>query len=515
MLLDYEYNKKNKKIIVSYIGDDGKIKLKYYSKQPTKFVITNNNDPDKSGKYTTWDGKSIKEVATNYPNKYSYLYFLDSLPQDEQNEIYKYAEADIYFIDIETEIINEKPNPFLVKGAVLSISIVNKNKILVIGLNDLSDNEIKSIENEINLKYNFSKDKKYIFKYIKFKNEYELLYNFLNVYVPKMAVLTGWNFKNYDWPYIINRAKKLNIDVSVTSFTKKMKLVKIDDEKTYEEPYHRLIIDYMEIFDKWDKSIKIKESITLDFVSEKILGLKKVNYEGDLKHLYENNYKKFILYNAIDSLLVKLIHEKTRTIDILYGISVLSKIPLKSSTSTLLTTEGLLRNKLKDKNIIIINKNENLNEDEEINSFYLYNRKNKNNNEDNNKDDENNSEINKTEESGVKGAWVKKPITGIHNWVVCYDFNSQYPTTMRQFFISPDTYKGELSKNKKYVILNKNKIELEKNDIITENNSVFIKKRCVIQDVIEELAEQRNHYKKIMLETAEEIEYVKKLLKNL
>ena len=45
------------------------------------------------------------------------------------------------------------------------------------------------------------------------------------------------------------------------------------EKPTYEElPKHRLVFDYLDIFDKWDTSIKIKESNRLDFVAKKVLG---------------------------------------------------------------------------------------------------------------------------------------------------------------------------------------------------------------------------------------------------
>ena len=61
MLVDYEY--RNKKLLVSYINEQGNIKLKYYTwNNPTKFIITDDDDPDRSGKFVTWDGKSVKEI---------------------------------------------------------------------------------------------------------------------------------------------------------------------------------------------------------------------------------------------------------------------------------------------------------------------------------------------------------------------------------------------------------------------------------------------------------------------
>ena len=98
MLLDFEYRKK--KLIISYIKN-GNIKLKYYDwSNPTKFVVCDYNDTHRDGKFVTWDGKSVKKIYTTRPDRTSIYYFLDSLPEDEREEIFKYDEPNIFFVDI-------------------------------------------------------------------------------------------------------------------------------------------------------------------------------------------------------------------------------------------------------------------------------------------------------------------------------------------------------------------------------------------------------------------------------
>ena len=289
MLVDTEFRSNN--LIISYVDKSGAIKLKYKPwSRVTKFITTGDDDPEKSGRFVTWDGRAVKEIYTKYPNKYSIYDFIDNLPKDERDEIYNYNEPDIFFVDIENEILNKKPEPHLAESAIQTISIVNKNKILVIGTESLNQSQIESIESDVNL--HFKKfETNYIFKYIQYKNEFDLLYNFFNKLVPKMPVITGWNFIEYDWVFLVARARKIGVDPDVASFTKKMNIpfnFNAAGKQNYAEmPAHRIIVDYMELFSKWDTSVKVKESQSLDFVSEKILGkeCKKVNYEGDLTSL--------------------------------------------------------------------------------------------------------------------------------------------------------------------------------------------------------------------------------------
>lgn len=492
MLVDTEFRSNN--LILSYVDNQGVIKLKYKPwNNPTKFIKCAEDDKEKSGQYVTWDGSSVKNIYSKYPNKYSVYDFIDNLPKEERDEIYSYNEPDIYFVDIENEILTSgKPQPHLAEGAIQSISIVNKNKVLVIGTESLNQSQIESIESDINVHFKkFEVD--YKFKYIQYKNEFDLLHNFFNKLVTKMPVISGWNFRNYDWVYLVSRARKIGVDPDVASFTRKMNQpfnfgatgkygVKID----YAEiPAHRIIVDYMELYSKWDTSIKVKESESLDFVSEKILGkeCKKVNYEGDLTRLHREDYKKFVFYNAVDSCLVQQIHLKMKYVDILYGMAVLGKIKVKDAFSTLALTEGILREKLRDqKNIVLVR-------------------------------DEHVDEYGDSDSASIKGGWVKDPVRGMATWTCCWDFASLYPTTMRQFNISADSYKGQQVKGKDYSIFNGHQLMIDPDDIVTLNGSVFKKENGVVTQTMTEVYSDRKKWKKVMFEKHEELEKLKSELK--
>src|ERR1035437_6137216 len=99
MIVDTEY--RNSNLIISYIDKSGQIKLKYKNwPRCTKFIKTTDDDKEKSGQYVTWDGSPVKQIYTKYPNRYSIYDFIDSFDEEEREEIYSYAEPDIYFIDI-------------------------------------------------------------------------------------------------------------------------------------------------------------------------------------------------------------------------------------------------------------------------------------------------------------------------------------------------------------------------------------------------------------------------------
>lgn len=107
MLVDTQYLTNSKKLIVSYVDETGEIKLKYYDwDNPMKYTTCDDNDKYKHPVYKSWDGKSVKQIEVSHPDRYAIYEFLDALPEDEKEEIFKYNLPKIYFIDIETEILD-------------------------------------------------------------------------------------------------------------------------------------------------------------------------------------------------------------------------------------------------------------------------------------------------------------------------------------------------------------------------------------------------------------------------
>jgi DNA polymerase elongation subunit (family B) len=174
---------------------------------------------------------------------------------------------------------------------------------------------------------------------------------------------------------------------------------------------------------------------------------------------------------------------KMKYVDILYGMAVLGKIKIKDAISTLALTEGILREKLRDqKNIVLVR--------------------------DERADDGG-------EGASIKGGWVKEPVRGMATWTCCFDFASLYPTTMRQFNISADSYKGQQVKGKDYSIFNGHQLPIDASDIVTLNGAVFKKEDGVVTQVMGEVYSDRKKWKKVMFEKHEELEKLKDELKKL
>lgn len=562
MLVETQYLTNSKKLVVSYVDKTGDIKLKYYNwDNPMKYVACEDTDPQKHPKFKSWDGKSVKQIEVNQPDRYAIYEFLDHLPESEKQEIFEFNLPKIYFIDIETEILDGFPEAADIKdpagnvikeGAatrVLSISIVYEDKIILLGLKDLSqDAQDRIVKNSNKYFEKFSAD--YKFKYMKYDDEFDMLHAFFYKMIPKMALLTGWNFLNYDWLYLVNRSRKLSkfingkeykIDPAVSSLTKRMNKIWSTE---FEVPAHRMIFDYMQLYEVCDTSIKVKESSSLDFVSNKLVGIEKIKYvnsifklnqdstiggydfkEGDicrtdkegyymyigtdrinftkeqfskykslfkevnvsnLQKLYEEDFEIYMYYNAVDSVLVQKIHDARNYISIIYAISSLAQIRIVDVVSQMNNALGSLA----------ITEGVLRNRFRKMDNIVLF------------RDEKGDAE------STIAGGWVKDPVVGMNQWCVCYDFASLYPTTQRQFFIAPETFVGLEDENKRGYCTNGRKIDLEKH-VLCVNGVVFEKRKSPTLIMLEDVYADRKKNKNIMMDKKEELKKVLDEIKQL
>jgi hypothetical protein len=87
MLVETQYLSNSKKLVVSYVDKTGDIKLKYFSwDNPMKYVSCEDNDPQRHPTFRSWDGKSVKQIEVNHPDRYAIYEFLDALPEHEKEE---------------------------------------------------------------------------------------------------------------------------------------------------------------------------------------------------------------------------------------------------------------------------------------------------------------------------------------------------------------------------------------------------------------------------------------------
>ena len=463
MLLDIE--QREKEVIVSYYDKQGEVAFKRYNIDKFQnWVVAKDNDRWKDATVRNWDGRHVKKSISRSFNKFSLLYFMDGLPQKDQDEIFEFNMPRTYFVDIETEIVDGFPKPEEAKSRILTFSIITpERKAIVLGLEDLSADQINKIESDTNAHFN-GYDTDWEFSYYKFKNEYDMVYAFLHKFLPKFPMMTGWNFINYDWQYIVNRCKILQIDLTEVACTGAL-------DKKDSRPLHMGILDYMQLYDKYDRSVAVKESNALAFVSGAVLeGISKIQYSGSLQDLYENDFQKYVFYNVVDSCLVYYIDQKLRSMEVLLTLATITRMPLYKAASPVAVTESLMARKLTEQGKRIGVEYDR--EDGKKNSKY-------------------------------EGAFVKQPIVGYYGGVSAFDFASLYPSIMRQFNISPDSFVEMVEESQ---IAERRKDEAV---IVCENGVVYQKKDSILKKILADLYDQRKDYKKTSYtyyEKAHEIE---------
>lgn len=361
---------------IEVVHASGKIKYKDYHE--LKVLLNDEEQLMSLGQYRKID--LSKNTALVYDiEKQQYLEFVDSC----------YAPLSIGF-----------PDPNLALYEIMTISVISslEDKIYVFGTKEFTGQ--LSIPNS-----------KYSIVHIECGSEKELLIRFIQKWRDiNPEIVTGYNVNGFDIPYLINRivrvlGKKIASKLSPfsASVANCIKERQTDDAVLY-QILGVTVYDYLELYKKFNRTKQ--ESYKLDYIGEVEVGHSKVSfdeYDNSLMKLWEYDYNKFILYNAIDTLIVNKLDEKLKFISLAITIAHLTKSDLNDATGTVKIWDNLIYNLLLQKNIQVPPKTHN---DEDVD---------------------------------IIGAYVKEPLYGRHGWVLTSDATSLYPMLIRMFNMSPET----------------------------------------------------------------------------
>lgn len=409
--------------------------------------------------FKSWDDKPVYKKKSYWINKWRIEELLHNQPKVIRDKLYTLNIPKMFFCDIETEVTSDGfPYPEQAKNKITAIAFAYDDKVMGLGTKPLNGEQIKRIENKIN---NHFKDYGSIsFNYIYFESEYDMLYTFLSKYIHSMPLITGWNIVKFDWLYIYNRAVKLNIDPNIASVSKNM-------VTKNNLPQHRILVDYLEIYKKWDRTVAVKENNSLDFVSSSVLGLQKIKYPGTLQDLYEQDFEEYIFYNAVDTRLVQLIHDKIQTMHTFLTLTNITGVEYSKTMSPIWMTETVIAHEFYERRKVFPNVKNN----------------------------------NKREK--YEGAFVFDPKAGLYENVGALDFASLYPSIMRQWNISPETY-----------IKNTDEKITDPKYIQTSTGAVFKNDEdSVFRKVLANYYGQRKSAKNKMQDIEKDIFYLEELLK--
>ena len=480
------------------VKDGRRIKLKI-AYEPTLFLRSNKTTTFKSleGVYLEpMKFESMRE-ARDFVKRYdevqgfevygnsSYQY---AFIADEQKGMVEWSmeELSIAVIDIEVGSENGFPDPYLANEAITAIAVRQLNGgTAVYGCGDYK-NDDETVT------------------YHKCRDEYDLCKKFLSDWNSNPPdVISGWNIKFFDIPYLVNRFTKLfgedeTRKLSPWGLINSRKAVVNNRELTAYEFVGISTLDYIELYRWYAPGGKSQESYRLDNIAQVELGEGKISYDEfeNLHQLYRLNYQKFIEYNIKDVDLILKLENKLKLIELGLTLAYDTKTNYEDIFAQTRMWDALIYNYLLDKNIVVPPK------------------------------------VTKSKSEAFEGAYVKDPQTGMHPWIASFDLNSLYPHLMMQYNISPETLvqPTDYTDEMRNIIMNTvsvdklltKEVNLDKLEgaTITPNGQFFrTDKQGFLPKMLEEMYIDRSKFKKMMIQAKKDYEvetdsFKRKELKN-
>ena len=305
-------------------------------------------------------------------------------------------------------------------------------------------------------------------EYRQFRDEASMLESFIEYWSsPENTpdIITGWNTRFFDIPYMISRMAFLLGEERVRNLSPWRKIERKDirvqgNVRTTFDISGIQHLDYMELFKKFAYTYGNQESYSLNHISSVVLGEKKLDYSevGSLRDLYDADYQMFVDYNIKDVELIERMEDKLGLINLVMTMAYLGGVNYQDTLGTCAIWDSIIFRRLARSKIATIPSEE------------------------------------KTSEA-FPGGYVKDPQVGMHDWVMSFDLNSLYPNIIVQYNMSPET------------ILDMSGAE----GATASNGVVFSKaKKGIIPEIVEELYAKRVTVKKEMLDAKTKLESISK-----
>ena len=408
--------------------------------------------------------------------RFEYAFIADQHPKMVDWDIDKIKIANI---DIEVGSENGFPDPYQANEPITAIGIKELGgKMFVWGCGDY-DNSLDKTNLDISIQYT------------KCKDEWTLCNEFLKHWVEHTPdVLTGWNTKFFDVPYLVNRFRKILGE-------EKAKLLSpwkaITERKTIINGRQMIAygflgveqLDYIELYKWYAPGGKSQESYRLDNIANVEIGERKLSYDeyDNLHALYRLNHQKFIEYNIRDVVLVERIDEKLKLLELGLTLAYDTKCNYEDIFAQTRMWDSMTYSYLLEKGIIVPPR-----------------------------------EV-QEKDSAFEGAYVKEVQVGAHKYVASFDLNSLYPHLMMQYNISPETliepekYTQEMRDiiSQGVTVEKMLKCQIDTSSLkgatITPNGQFFdTTKQGFLPKMLEDMYEDRKKFKKMMLQAQQEKE---------
>jgi DNA polymerase elongation subunit (family B) len=255
-------------------------------------------------------------------------------------------------------------------------------------------------------------------------------------------VVTGWNVEGFDVPYLVKRITQVlgedkARELSPWRKLSKRTIISRGKEQEIYIPVGIQVLDYMQVYRKF--SFKVQESYSLDYISEDVLGQKKLEYRDlgyrSLDDLYERGYETFIDYNIRDCELIEMLENKLGMLGQIFAMAYLAKVNYSDMMATVRPWDGLTHDWLMSRNIVVPPKVKN-------------------------------------EDKAFEGGFCEETPAKGYGWVVSFDVTSMYPHIIMGWNISPETFLGKLSYLSTDQLLN-GELKIEKDVAVAGNMATY------------------------------------------
>ena len=407
--------------------------------------------------------RSMPEFKVYGMTRYNYQYIANEYSEDIKWDKDKIK---IFTLDLECECEHGFPDPDTAKEPIICITVKNHSnkQIITWGTGDFLT-------------------KKANVTYIKCENEKHLLLEFLKFWCKNHPdIITGWNVKFFDVPYLMNRMRFIfdNDTINKMSPWNYVNAERIQLGQKNQQYWNILGISVLDYFDLYKKFTYVRqESYKLNYIAKVELGESKLDNPYDtFKEFYTNDYQKFVEYNIQDVELVDRLEDKMGLIDLCLTMAYDFKVNYTDVYSQVRCWDTLIYNHLHKKKIAIPPR------------------------EDHDK------------ATQFEGAYVKEPQLGLHKWIVSFDLNSLYPHLIMQYNNSPETYVGVEPKNvgvENYLNQKYNTKWLKDKDVtIAPNGAMFRRDKLgFLPELMKKNYDARVIFKKKMIKAKQEYEKTK------
>jgi DNA polymerase elongation subunit (family B) len=400
--------------------------------------------------------------------RYLYQYISDKYTDNEIK--FDMSKIKLVTLDIETQAEYGFPDPKVCAEEILLITI--------------QDNVTKKIKTWGTRPYTPKQDN---VEYIECAYEADLLNSFLDYWANNPPdVITGWNIRFFDLPYIFGRVLRVLGESHVKLLSPwglvSSSEVMVDNRQQVKVDLVGISqLDYLELYKKF--TYKAQESYRLDYIAEIELGQKKLDHSEfeTFRDFYRGNWDKFVDYNVIDVELVDRLEDKMKLIELALTMAYDAKVNYEDVFYQVRMWDNIIYLYLKERNIVVPPK----------------------------------STAQRTDK--YAGAYVKEPVPGVYDWVVSLDVDSMYPHIIMQLNLGPDTLVEERCQNVSVEKILNQEVDLSAyNDYaVAPNGAMYRKdKRGILPELMLKMYNERVAYKKRMLAEQAHLEQIEEEMKS-